>query len=293
LVKEIIYEIEYNGHILRIKKLPNGKFKRPDVSIFCRSGFASTWLDEARIPFQSKEDEKAGQSSRPKSASKGFQTYSETENNQFDRSDRSNLKGRFPANLLVSNDVLNDGKILKGTGHFNSKVNMKGRTLYEGGFKNFTQEDRVLTDSGSFSRYFDLDAWFYNKVTDRIKELPKSVQTTFPFLICPKASKSERNMGCENLQPKNNMRVNAPRENEESKFRTKHKNFHPTVKPIKLMSYLVMLGSREGDLVLDPFAGSGTTCIAAKLLRRNYLGIEINKEYCEIAKKRLEAGKNE
>lgn len=65
-------------------------------------------------------------------------------------------------------------------------------------------------------------------------------------------------------------------------------NIHPTMKNIKLMSYLTILGSREGDLVLDPFIGSGTTAIAAKMLGRRCLGIEINQEYAEIAKERVE-----
>ena len=51
-----------------------------------------------------------------------------------------------------------------------------------------------------------------------------------------------------------------------------------TVKPLKLMSYLVTLGSREGDVVLDPFVGSGTACIAAQALNRKWLGIEISME---------------
>jgi DNA modification methylase len=45
---------------------------------------------------------------------------------------------------------------------------------------------------------------------------------------------------------------------------------------------------KEGDIILDPFAGSGTTCVVAKKLGRNYIGIEINPEYVEMAKKRLE-----
>jgi len=53
------------------------------------------------------------------------------------------------------------------------------------------------------------------------------------------------------------------------------------------MSYLITLGSREGDVVLDPFVGSGTTCIAAEMLNRKWLGIEISKEYCKIASARL------
>ena len=55
------------------------------------------------------------------------------------------------------------------------------------------------------------------------------------------------------------------------------------------MSYLITLGSRPGDVVLDPFVGSGTTCIAAKMLNRNYIGIEKEKEYYQIAIKRLKA----
>ena len=62
---------------------------------------------------------------------------------------------------------------------------------------------------------------------------------------------------------------------------------HPTVKPIRLLSYLIILGSREGDTVLDPFLGSGTTALACQLLNRQCIGIEISEEYCEIAKKRL------
>ena len=54
------------------------------------------------------------------------------------------------------------------------------------------------------------------------------------------------------------------------------------------MSYLITLGSREGDVVLDPFLGSGTTGVACKLLNRKFIGIEGEKEYLEIAKARIE-----
>jgi site-specific DNA-methyltransferase (adenine-specific) len=69
---------------------------------------------------------------------------------------------------------------------------------------------------------------------------------------------------------------------------SKRKNFHPTVKPITLMSYLVTLGSRKDDVVLDPFMGSGTTPISCVTLDRKYLGIEKEKEYFEIAESRVE-----
>jgi len=81
-------------------------------------------------------------------------------------------------------------------------------------------------------------------------------------LIVPKASKSEKNNGAEN-------------------------NIHPTVKPLKLMSYLVTLGSRKNDVVLDPFMGSGTTPMACVTLSRNYIGIEREAEYFKIAQARV------
>ena len=61
-----------------------------------------------------------------------------------------------------------------------------------------------------------------------------------------------------------------------------------TVKPLALMSYLITMGSREGDIVLDHFCGTGSTCISAMMLKRDYIGIEISPEYHEIALKRLD-----
>lgn len=65
------------------------------------------------------------------------------------------------------------------------------------------------------------------------------------------------------------------------------RGLHPTQKPLALMKYLVETYSREGELVLDPFAGSGTTCVAAQELKRNYIGIEREEEYANICKARL------
>ena len=64
-------------------------------------------------------------------------------------------------------------------------------------------------------------------------------------------------------------------------------NFHPTVKPLALIEYLVKLITRKNQIVLDPFIGSGTTGMACKKLGRNYIGIEINDDYIKIAEKRI------
>jgi hypothetical protein len=64
---------------------------------------------------------------------------------------------------------------------------------------------------------------------------------------------------------------------------------HPTVKPLALMRYLVKLVTRPGHVVLDPFMGSGTTGIACRELGREFIGIEKEAEYCEIARRRINA----
>jgi len=63
---------------------------------------------------------------------------------------------------------------------------------------------------------------------------------------------------------------------------------HPTQKPEKLLAKAILASSREGDLVFDPFNGSGTTTVVAKKLGRHYLGVEIDETYCCLAAKRLE-----
>lgn len=65
---------------------------------------------------------------------------------------------------------------------------------------------------------------------------------------------------------------------------------HPTQKPVALLNHFITLLSNEGDLVVDPFMGSGSTGVACKQSNRNFIGIELDKEYYEIAKKRIEGG---
>ncbi len=67
----------------------------------------------------------------------------------------------------------------------------------------------------------------------------------------------------------------------------RHKTIHPTEKPEDLLERIILLGSTEGNTVLDPFMGSGTTGVVAKRLNRNFIGIEIDKDYFKIAQKRI------
>ncbi len=65
------------------------------------------------------------------------------------------------------------------------------------------------------------------------------------------------------------------------------KNLHPATFPISMASKLITLFSHEGELVIDPFSGAGTTLLAAQDLNRNAVGLDINKKYCEVAETRI------
>jgi site-specific DNA-methyltransferase (adenine-specific) len=239
-----------------------------------KNGKGVTWLEDLRIPFAGADDletwdyNRRGGTERTPDIDVGTTMsdvggnpehkwgYKKQENIPSLTESESPL-GRFAANLLVQNDVLN------------------------------TEEDE-------FTRYFDMDAWW----EDRKQKLPSNIQATYPFMIVPKASKGEKNKGLDNMDKKvansnyGKGGFSRPKEGEDREI-APTANFHPTVKPISLMSYLVTMGSRENDLVLDPFVGSGTTCIAAKLLNRKYLGMELNDEYAVIAQERIKAHKPE
>lgn len=65
--------------------------------------------------------------------------------------------------------------------------------------------------------------------------------------------------------------------------------YHPTQKPEKLLERIIKSSSKEGETVLDPFMGSGTTCYVAKKLNRNYIGIEKDNKYFNISKRRIDS----
>lgn len=194
----------------------------------------------------------------------------------------ANSKGRFPANLLVSDDALNDGEASK-SGRFepqhkiaedengHSVKNVYGKYNYLP-----ASEQIYYGDEGSKSRYFDLDAWAeHHGIFD-----------------VPKPDTSERDYGLRGpkREPKSKFnKSDGKNERFDGAVSTPRRNTHPTVKPIRLMAYLIELGCPRNGVVLDPFVGSGTTCIAAKQLGRRYIGIEIDRKYHALAEARVAA----
>jgi DNA modification methylase len=119
------------------------------------------------------------------------------------------------------------------------------------------------------------------------------------FFYCAKISKAERNAGLDDLEKKpkkecygkglnSAMKLDPKMHTAESvAAREGSANFHPTVKPKKLMTYLIRMVTPPGGIVLDPFMGSGSTGVAARDAGFKFIGVEKEEEYFEIAKKRI------
>ena len=171
--------------------------------------------------------------------------------------------GRFPANIIHdgSEEVL---EIFPETGKSSKSLVSNKNSLFglAGGLKNKDIVERGHNDNGG---------------------------TAARFFYCAKANKAERNMGLDDFEKKEppGSKRSKPAPGRKSALGQPRANHHPTVKPIKLMEYLVRLVTPKEGIVLEPFAGSGTTLIACKQQGFNYVGIEREQEYCDIAEARL------
>ncbi len=110
------------------------------------------------------------------------------------------------------------------------------------------------------------------------------------FFYTAKSSQSERNFGLGEFEDSvtTDGRIKSI-DNAYNRGETTRKNIHPTVKPIDLMRYLVRLVTPKGGICLDPFMGSGTTAVACKAEKVNYIGCELEPEYVKIAEARIKA----
>ena len=173
------------------------------------------------------------------------------------------MTGRFPANLIHdgSEEVVENFPQSKSDGGCKpGGQSIGGRGKYNGG------DNRGyfnLGDSGSASRFF----------------------------YCAKASKADRDDGCEFLplgEPPASAR-SKPGEGRQNALGNPRSNHHPTVKPTALMRYLCRLITPPQGIVLDPFMGSGSTGKAAILEGFDFIGIELEPQYLEIAEARINA----
>lgn len=111
------------------------------------------------------------------------------------------------------------------------------------------------------------------------------------FYYVAKPSREERDLGCHDLiaRPRDESRKegNPGGDNPRNRGLQPRGNFHPTVKPVELMRWLVRLVTPPGGLVLDPFTGSGTTGMACVYEQRRFIGIEREADYIAIAERRI------
>jgi DNA modification methylase len=180
----------------------------------------------------------------------------------------NSAQGRWPANLLLDETAAEmldaQSGELKGPWGKNSKQNVgvDGATsMFNLGGVNSQNELRGQ-ETGGASRFF----------------------------YVAKSSKRERNAGLDGmpLREAPGSKRSTPAEGRESALGQPRQNHHPTVKPVKLMEYLIKLITPPGGTVLDPFMGSGSTGVAARNLGFDFIGVEMNEEYFEIAKKRID-----
>ena len=113
------------------------------------------------------------------------------------------------------------------------------------------------------------------------------------FFYCAKASKVDRDAGCEGLAlvtHQSGMGGAMPVDddgNARDRFKAQSRNHHPTVKPTELMRYLCRLVTPPGGVVLDPVMCSGSTGKAAILEGFRFIGVDLNRDYVEIARRRI------
>lgn len=183
-------------------------------------------------------------------------------------------QGRFPANLLFSCVCLSE------THEENcpvAELDRQSGVLKPGGQKRSNRECKGI------------NTHFGSKIESQVKHTDSGGASRFFYVA--KASKRERNLGCEGLEDKESGIKNGSGRgfSEVDPYRIiLNRNNHPTVKPQKLMSYLIKLITPEKGIILDPFLGSGSTGVAAKSLGFSFIGIEQDSEYIKIAKTRLE-----
>jgi len=113
-------------------------------------------------------------------------------------------------------------------------------------------------------------------------------QSASRFFYCAKASKKDRDEGCEGMEKKKRPTMGNGIGGQPDQQIQNAQNHHPTVKPTSLMQYLVRLVTPPNGIVLDPFLGSGSTGKAAMYEGFKFIGFDLNSEYIDIAKARIE-----
>ena len=212
----------------------------------------------------------------------------------------NNPLGRFPANIIFTHHADCVCQFFKYEGE--EEINEEWTCFEYCPIKILDEQSGVLNKQ-AFSKTDDKSGWQNsyvggNEVNAVERKLYLDEGGASRFFYVAKASQWERNYGCEQIEEKlsassefrpNHLEKTQNGENGNPYGRWKPlKNNHPTIKPIKLMQYLVRMITPPNGIVLDPFCGSGTTGIACKIDDFEFVGLELNEEYVQIAQTRIE-----
>jgi site-specific DNA-methyltransferase (adenine-specific) len=174
--------------------------------------------------------------------------------------------------------ILDEQSGITKTGDIKPYKSNSNSTIYGGGKGYYTEirNTNFKGDKGGASRFFYVakaSKAERNKGLDGFEEKEKPDNYIMPKLTCSECG-SKRVDSSNSLESKNSLAGG-------------NKNFHPTVKPIKLMQYLVKMITPPNGIVLDPFCGSGTTGVACKIDGFQFIGLEQDPEYTKIAEARI------
>ena len=229
-------------------------------------------IEESRISYKSKDDMEIRKNTHRETNKLGDGNFGGGKYSQPVES------GRFPANIILDKEA---GKILDEQSGITTSGKVKEtKESYEGesntGFiRGVSNSSNQHGGTGGASRFF----------------------------YCPKTSKTDRNEGLEDFKGKQigtynahsadlknygGSSLGAASMSGNNKMPQPKQNFHPTVKPTDLMLYLIRLVTPKGGTTLDPFMGSGSTGKAAVRGGFDFVGIEMNEEYMEIATARIQ-----
>jgi DNA modification methylase len=257
-------------------------------------------IDASRIGNELIKGQKAGQGFNNV---KGFGVNTKLGNEEAKKYISEDTNGRFPANFILGH-------------HFDCEMKIE-KTIYTDTNEEESNEVwnchddcpiRILDEQSGISKSSDTQR---NRNTIGSFGMPNDKTPEYNdkggasrFFYIAKANKWERNYGLQEFE-NNKPMYESHRPNYQNtkgietpyagagRTGNENRNNHPTVKPIKLMQYLVRMITPPNGIVLDPFAGSGTTGIACKIDGFEFVGLELSEDYTKIANARIESFQEE
>ena len=247
-------------------------FKTTVVENVLKNGVGGINIDECRVEYQDANDKDSAIPQGRITTKQGQfagRTQGIGKDNELNRDEwKQKQDGRFPSNFIHDgSDEVTD--LFPITTCSPKKTTLKNSNFPQttNTYGKYSDDKRVINgygDNGNASRFF----------------------------YCAKASKQDRNEGLEDFEYKRKAdrkkEDGKGGENPRNRTNTKKQNHHPTVKPTDLMRYLVRLVTPKNEIVLDCFMGSGSTGKACALEGLSFVGIDLDKDYCEIAKARID-----